>query len=98
MLEKANKVRIFNAMKNKEFLYEKISKMPGITAYELAKEVDWSFGKVQHYVQKLLEDHIIKNSTEVVNNRVQRKLSPVSYRDLVKREEMNFLKDKDQSN
>ena len=92
MLEKANKIRIFNAMKNKYFVYEFINKNPEITIYDLAKKINWSVGKTNYYVQKLLKEGVIRNSTEIVNGRTLKKFSPVSYKAFIKTEEMEFLK------
>jgi len=94
MLKKANQIRIFNAMKNKYFMYQFITKTPGITIYDLAKKINWSPGKVKYYTEKLLEDGVIRNSTEIVNGRTQKKFYPVSYKEFIKKEEMDFLKSK----
>lgn len=88
MLEKANKIRIFNAMKNKYYLYEIINKTPGITIYDLSKKVDWTPGKVGYYINKLLNDGVIKNSTEIVNGRIKKAYSPISYKELINWDEM----------
>ena len=92
MLQKANKVRFLNAMKNKYFLYEILNKTSGITIYDLTKKINWSSGKVIYYIQKLLKDGVIQNSTEVINGRVRKKYYPVSYKEFINKEEMNFLK------
>ncbi len=92
MLEKANKIRLFNAMKNKDFLYETICQTPGITNYELSKKIKWSNGKVAYYAQKLVSDGLIKNSTEIINGRTQKRFTPVDYKEFIKKEEMKFLK------
>ncbi|KKN41020.1 hypothetical protein LCGC14_0727400 [marine sediment metagenome] len=70
----ANVVRRKRAFENKWVLYELISKNPGICIYELAKKKDWTPGKVEHYVKKLLKDGMIDNSTEVVKGRNKRSL------------------------
>lgn len=62
------------AFENKWALYEMISKNPEISIYELAKKIDWSPGKVEHYVKKLAKDGMIHNSTEIVNGRNRRSL------------------------
>ena len=92
ILEKANKVRFLNVMKNKYFLYEVLNKTPEMTIYDLAKKTSWSSGKVKHYIQKLRKDRVIHNSTEVINGRVRKEYSPVSYKEFINKEEMNFLK------
>lgn len=92
MLQKANKVRFLYAMKNKYFLYEILNKTPGMTIYDLTKKTNWSSGKITYYIQKLLKDGVIQNSTEVINGRVRKEYSPVSYKEFINKEEMDFLK------
>ena len=70
----ANVVRRKRAFENKLELYELISKNPGISIYGLTKKNDWTPGKVEHYVKKLLKDGMIDNSSEVVNGRNKRRL------------------------
>ena len=73
MLKLANQVRRKKAQENKWFLYEFIDKNPGLTVYELSKKIDWTIGKLNHYVQKLVNDGMIHNSSEVVNGRNQKR-------------------------
>ncbi len=94
MLEKANKIRLLNSMKNRYFLYEIINKKPGLTIYDLTKEVNWTSGKVNHYIQKLIKDRVIKNSTEIENGRVKKRYSPVSYKEFINWDEMNIRPEK----
>ena len=92
LLEKANKIRFMNAMKNKYFLYEIINKIPESSIYDLMKETNWTSGKISHYIQKLLNDGVIQNSTEIINGRVKKSYSPVNYKEFINKEEMEFLK------
>jgi len=73
MLKLANQVRRKKAQENKWFLYEFIDKNPGLTVYELSKKIDWTIGKLNHYVQKLVNDGMIHNSSKVVNGRNQKR-------------------------
>ena len=91
MLEKANKIRLFNAMKNKYFLYEAINKSPGLTIYDLSKKINWTSGKVNHYIQKLLKNRVITNSSKVENGRVKKSYSSVSYKELINWDEMTEI-------
>ena len=91
MLENANRIRLFNAMKNKYFLYEVINKSPGLTIYDLSKKINWTSGKVNHYIQKLLKDRVIKNSSKVENGRVKKSYSSVSYKELINWDEMTEI-------
>ena len=74
MEEMANLAKKKTAFENKWALYEMISKNPETSIYELAKKMDWTPGKVEHYVKKLVKDKMISNSTEVVNGRNRRLL------------------------
>lgn len=60
-------------MKNKWFLYEFIDKNPGLTINELSKKINWSISKLNHYVQKLINDGMINRSSEVVNGKNQKR-------------------------
>ncbi|MFX1317108.1 MAG: MarR family transcriptional regulator [Promethearchaeota archaeon] len=71
-------------------MYETINKKLGLTIYNLMKEVNWTSGKVNHYIQKLLKDRIIKISTEIENGRVKKQYFPVSYKELINWDEMNI--------
>ena len=92
MLKKANKIRLFNAMKSKYYLYEVINENPGLTIYDLMIKINWTSGKIYHYIQKLLKDKIIRNSTEIVNGRVRKSYFPVSFKKLINRDEMTHIK------
>lgn len=90
MLENANKIRFLNVKKNLFFLYETINEFSGLTVYDLAKKVGWTTGKVNHYVQKLVKDGVIKNSTEIENGRPKKKFSSVDFKKIIKWDEMGF--------
>lgn len=70
----ANVVRRKRGFENKWELYEMISKNPDISIYKLAKKINWTPGKVEHYVKKLMKDGMINNSTEIVNGRNRRSI------------------------
>jgi len=91
ILKKANKIRLFNAMKNKYYLYEVINETPGLTIYDLMIKINWTSGKIHHYIQKLLKDGVIKNSTEIVNERVRKSYFPVSFKELINKDEMTHI-------
>jgi len=73
LLGVANQIRRKKALDNKWFLYGIIDKNPGLTIYDLSKKIKWSTGKINYYVKKLVKDGMIKNSTEIVNGRVNKK-------------------------
>ena len=88
-----DKVRLFHAMKNKYFLYEVISKSPGVTLYDLAKKVNWTSGRVDYYIQKLLKDKVIGSSTTIENCQVKTQYFPVNYKNLINWDEMHLIQE-----
>ena len=74
MLELANIVRRKKALETKWSLYEIINKNSGISVYELSKQLNWSVGKVNNHVNKLIKDGVITNSTKMEKNRAKRVL------------------------
>lgn len=73
MLKVANQIRRKKALENKLFLYGIIDKNPGLTIYDLTKKINWTAGKIKHYVDGLVEDGMIKNSTSIVNGRTNKR-------------------------
>jgi len=91
-LKIANQVRRKRAFETTEFLYEFISKNPGLTIYDLSKKLEWTTGKVEHYVKKLVKEGIVKNSEEIVNGRVKKAYSPVPWKKLINWDAMEHTK------
>ncbi|KKK73947.1 hypothetical protein LCGC14_2888700 [marine sediment metagenome] len=89
MLKIANQVRRKKAQDNKWFLYEFIHKNPGLTTYEMSKKINWTIGKLNYYVQKLLNEAFINNSEKVVNGRNQKRYSSKTVRELINWDEFN---------
>ncbi|KKL61488.1 hypothetical protein LCGC14_2194770 [marine sediment metagenome] len=89
MLKLANQVRRKKAQENKWFLYEFINKNPGLTVYEISKKIDWTNGKINHYIQKLVKEDFIKNSDKVVNGRNQKRYSSKTVKELINWDEFN---------
>ena len=89
MLKLANQVRRKKAQENKWFLYEFIDKNPSLTVYELSKKINWTIGKLNHYVQKLVNDGMIHNSDEVVNGRNQKRYSGKTVKEFINWDEFN---------
>ena len=54
--------------------------------------MDWTPGKVEHYVKKLLKDGMINNSTEVVNGRNRRSLRAKKMEDFISWDKIKELK------
>ena len=73
MLNIANQIRRKKALDNKWKLYKFIDKNPGLTVYGLSKKMNWTSGRIDYYVKKLLKDKMINNSTEIVNGRVNKR-------------------------
>ena len=89
MLKLANQVRRKKAQDNKWFLYEFIDKNPGLTVYEISKKINWTNGKINHYIQKLVKEDFIKNSDKVVNGRNQKRYSSKTVKELINWDEFN---------
>ncbi|MHA1195763.1 MAG: winged helix-turn-helix transcriptional regulator [Promethearchaeota archaeon] len=94
MVEMANLVRRKKALETRWFLYEIINKNPGISVYELSKQLNWSVGKVNHHVNKLIKDGVITNSTTIENNRTKRVLKAKNWKSFIKDEDLEDLKKK----
>ena len=94
MLEIANQVRRKKAWENKMLIYDVIDsntrqKKSGLTIYTLTKILNWSSGKVEHYIKKLVKEGFIKNSDNIMNGRVRKEYSSKSVKELIKWEEIN---------
>jgi len=89
MLKLANQVRRKKAQDNKWFLYEFIDKNPNLTVYEMSKKINWTIGKINYYVQKLVKDGMIHNSDEVVNGRNQKRYTGKTVKEFINWEEFN---------
>ena len=87
VLERANQIRKKKALDNKWFLYGIIDKNPGLTIYDLNKKIGWTPGKIKYYAIKLVKDGLIKNSTEIVNGRTQKRFYGKSMKDFINWEE-----------
>ena len=83
ILHKANEIRRKKAMDNRWELYEFINKNPGLTTYKLSKKMNWTTGKIDYYIKKLLKEGLLINSTEIVNGRVNKTYSPKSWKELI---------------
>ena len=92
MIDMANLVRRKKALENRWILYEIISKNPGISVYELSKQLDWSVGKVNHHVNKLIKDGVISNSIKTENNRIKRSLQAKDWKEFISLEGLEDLK------
>lgn len=88
----ANLVKRKTAFENKWALLEVISKHPNLSIYELAKKMNWTPGKVEHYVKKLNKDKMIENSTEVVNGRNRRSIRARKMEDFIDWDKIKELK------
>ena len=82
-LEMANIVRRKNAVEARWDVYNIIDKNPGISIYELSKKLNWSVGKVNHHVSKLIKEGAITNSIVVEENRTKRKLKAKDWKELI---------------
>ena len=65
----------------------------GLTIYNLTKILNWSNGKVEHYIKKLLKEGYIKNFDSTVNGRARKEYSSKSVKELIKRDKMKSKPD-----
>ena len=91
-LKVANQIRRKRAFETRWFLYEFINKNPGLTIYNLSKKLNWTSGKVDYYIKKLLKDGIVKNSEEIVNGRVRKSYHPTPFGEHINWDEMKNIK------
>ena len=92
MLDLANLVRRKKALETRWNLFEIISKQPGISLYELAKQLNWSTGKVTHHINKLIKDGVITNKNIIENNRPKRTLTAKNWKEFMDPEILEALK------
>ncbi|MHA1730044.1 MAG: winged helix-turn-helix domain-containing protein [Promethearchaeota archaeon] len=91
MLRIANQIRRKKALDNKYFLYDFIDKNSGLSQYDLSKKIGWSIGKINYYVKKLLQEGMIKNSTEIINGKARKSYYGKSMKEFINWDEMNDL-------
>jgi len=66
---KATLVRMAKAEDDEWALYEKISEIPNLNVYELAKQMGWSTGKTRGAVKRQEEEGLIKIEKSIRNGR-----------------------------
>ena len=66
-----------------DYLYEFVNENKGLSIYEIAKKLNWSTGKVHAIVKKLESIGLIRTEITVENNRVKRRVYPVSWESLL---------------
>ena len=54
--------------------------------------MDWSIGKVNHHVNKLIKDGVLSNSIKNENNRVKRSLKAKDWKEFISPEDLEDLK------
>ncbi len=62
-------------------LLEKVMQSPGITMYELSKELGWTKGRVQGSVNRLLQQNAIRKKKVILNDRILTKIFPIEYKE-----------------
>ena len=92
MIDMANLVRRKKALETRWILYEIISNNPGISVYKLSKQMNWSVGKINHHVNKLIKDGVISNSHKTENNRTKRVLKAKDWKEFISPEVLEDLK------
>jgi len=91
-LKIANQIRRKNAFETRWFLYEFINKNPGLSIYDLSKKLNWTTGKVDYHIKKLLKDGIVRNSEEIVNGRIRKLYTPTPFGEHINWDEMTNTK------
>ncbi|GEM_PF-837743 len=64
-----------------KILLDKVRQLPGLTIYELSKELEWTKGRVQGSVNRLLEQNILRKKKVVLNDRILTKIFPTEYKE-----------------
>ncbi len=91
-LKIANQIRRKNAFETRWLLYEFINKNPGLSIYDLSKKLNWTTGKVDYHIKKLLKEGIVRNSEEIVNGRIRKLYSPTPFGKHINWDEMTNTK------
>ena len=79
-------------------LYDFISENPGLSAYELANQINWSLGKVSGALSRLIKRGLLKVKEVVSNPHPKKEYYPISWDKLidwsqVSKEELKSLRD-----
>ena len=73
-------------------LYEVITKKPGSSAYDLAKELGWSSGKVHGSVRRLEKDNWVRIEKAERDGRSVLKITSVKWHEFLTPEEIEEFK------
>ena len=76
-------VSVLEGIYAEDYLYEFVNENKGLSIYEIAKKLNWSTGKVHAIVKKLESIGLIRTEITVENNRVKRRVYPVSWESLL---------------
>ncbi len=91
-LKIANQVKRKKAFETRWFLYEYIDKNPGFSIYDISKKLNWTPGKVDYHIKKLLKDGIVKNSEKIINGRVRKAYYSTSEKEMINWDAMEYIK------
>jgi predicted transcriptional regulator len=69
-------------------LYKVINKKPGLSIYELAKETDWSSGKVYGSVQRLEKEGLVHTKKDTRGGRSILKVQAADWSEFFTKEEL----------
>ena len=76
-------ISVLEGIYAEDYLYEFVNENKGLSIYEIAKKLNWSTGKVHAIVKKLESIGLIRTEITVENNRVKRRVYPVSWESLL---------------
>jgi len=69
-------------------LYELINERPGYSAYELAKELGWSTGRVHGSIQRLKAKNLVRVKRVMRGGRAVLEITPVGWQEFFTLEEL----------
>ena len=73
-------------------MYELISQKPGFNAYELAKLLNWSTGKVYGSIKRLEKNGLVYSEKIEKDGKLVLKIRPVKWQDFFTTEELEEFK------
>jgi predicted transcriptional regulator len=74
-------------------LYELINKRPGYSAYELARELGWSTGRVYGSIKRLKAKNLVRVKKSIRNGRAVLEITPVEWHEFFTSEELEEFRE-----
>lgn len=86
--QKATTARKARSQDEEWDLYEKISEMPKLSVYELAKLMSWTTGKTRGAVKRLEAEGLVKMKKTIRGGRAVDQVTPIPWQDMLTLEEL----------